>query len=277
MSEAAPPAAYAPAAPDRSSIVWKAKWWIMLIALLAGGATYAVCTHAVPKRYSSSTTIAVNVHSISGGISDAITASNDLAAQYAELVDSPPVLAHAAASLHGGSGLGSSISAGTIADQNLISVDAQGASATTAQHRANAVGSAFVRYINGVNLAQASRLSSSIPARLSASQKAILDAETAVEQARKNAVNAPPSEAASANSVLSTKESLLATLIAQRQAVLDALAEGAVASLPTVRIAAVAGPGSQVEPKPVLYGVIAAMVAALLGAEAFILAGQRRA
>ena len=106
---------------DRLSVLWRAKWWLLVIALAAGGAAYGISRFAVSPTYSSSADVVVRAHTVSGALSDAITASNSLASQYAQVADSPPVLARAARTLPGGgSGLAAATSAGTVGDQNLV-------------------------------------------------------------------------------------------------------------------------------------------------------------
>src|SRR3954470_5684481 len=78
---------------DRATVLWHAKWWILLIAVVAAGGAYGVSRYAISATYSSSTDVVITAHTVSGGLSDAITASNDLASQYAQVADTPPVLA----------------------------------------------------------------------------------------------------------------------------------------------------------------------------------------
>lgn len=57
---------------DRVTVLWRAKWWIVAIALVAGIAAYGVSRFAVSPTYSSSVDVVITAHGGSGGLSDAI-------------------------------------------------------------------------------------------------------------------------------------------------------------------------------------------------------------
>jgi capsular polysaccharide biosynthesis protein len=262
---------------DRLSVLWRAKWWLLLLALAAGGAAYGVSRYAVSPTYSSSADVVITAHTVSGGLSDAITASNNLASQYAQLADSPPVLARASRDLPGGGhGLAAATSAGTVSDQNLVRVTATAGSPRLAQRRANAVASAFVVHINAVNADAAAQLRSSVERQLNSSQQAIAKAEAAVTAATRNALASRKARIPVLSSVLSAKESLLASLITQRQSILSDLDQSSIEAQPSVRVSAVAGLGTQTQPKPVLYAGIAAVVTALAAGQILVLVRLRR-
>ena len=140
--------------PDRAALVWRCKYWIALIAVTAAAITFGI-SHLVPATYSSSATIRVSGQPVNGVLS-AVTASNQLAKQYAEIVDSPAVLSAAADTLHTStSTLRSSVSAGTVNDQNLVSISADGSSPSVAARRADVVARSFIGYIRHANARQA--------------------------------------------------------------------------------------------------------------------------
>jgi capsular polysaccharide biosynthesis protein len=261
---------------DRLSVLWRAKWWLLAIALIAGGAAYGISRYAVSPTYSSSADIVVTAHTLSGGLSDAITASNDLASQYAQLADSPPVLERASRSLPSGRGLAAAVSAGTVGDQNLVRVTAEAGGRRLAQVRANAVANAFVAQISATNAEEAAQLRSSVERQLQSSQQAISRAEASVARATRQANASSRSRAPLRNSVLAAKESLLASLILQRQSIISDLARGTVEAQPSVKVSATAGLGTQVQPKPALYAGIAAIVTALAAGQILVLVRLRR-
>ena len=80
---------------DRVGILWDGKWWILAAATLAAVAA-GVIAALLPPTYRASTLVRV-VAQVSGGSGqDVVLASNNFASQYAELVDSSPVVAAAA-------------------------------------------------------------------------------------------------------------------------------------------------------------------------------------
>jgi capsular polysaccharide biosynthesis protein len=262
---------------DRLSVLWRAKWWLLAIALAAGGAAYGISRYAVSPTYSSSADVVITAHTVSGGLSDAITASNNLASQYAQLADSPPVLARASRDLpDGGHGLAAATSAGTVSDQNLVRVTATAGTPRLAQRRANAVSNAFVVHINAVNADAAAQLRSSVERQLNSSQQAIAKAEASVAAATRNALAARKSRIPGLSSVLAARQSLLASLITQRQSILSDLDQSSVEAQPSVRVSAVAGLGTQIQPKPVLYAGVAAVVTALAAGQVLVLVRLRR-
>jgi len=273
-----PTASREPPPADRATILWRARRAILTLTLGAGLLAYGISRFVISPTYSAVATIVINVPSTSGGVSDAITAANDLAAQYAQLIDQQPVLALAAGKLPGGgSGLSKAISAGVVAAQNLVEVSALAGSSALAQRRANEVARAFVTYITGVNTAQAGQLVGSVPARLLANQRAISSVQAAIVRARSEILVGTPTGASVAKSVIATEQSLLATLVNQRRAIVAAFAEGPLTPQPVVTVAAPAGPGTQVEPKPVLYALIAAVAVGLAAGQLFVVAALRRA
>jgi uncharacterized protein involved in exopolysaccharide biosynthesis len=187
------------------------------------------------------------------------------------------VLARASRGLPGGGhGLAAAISVGTVADQNVVRVTSQAGSPSLSQRRANAVANAFVVHINGVNAQEAADLRSSVERQLQSSQQAITRAEAGVARATRNAIKSSRKRSAVMNSVLAAKQSLLAGLVTQRQAIISDLAGASVQAQPSVRVSAAAGPGTQTQPKPVLYAAVAAVATALAVGQILILVRLRR-
>lgn len=279
-----PPLTSVPAQPPasahtqtRAALIWSAKWWILLVALIAAGTTYAVSRYVVAPTYSSSATVTVTAHTLSGGLSDTITASNDLASQYAQLATASAVLERAGRQLSAGSrGLGSAVSAGTIANQNLIQIRASASSPELARARANAVASSFVAVQTAANAVGADRLIRLLQRRLRATDRAIADARQQVQSALQTSATSPRSNAAAANSVLAAKESLLTALLTQQQAITTDAAEAAVQAQPTLGISTPAALGSQTQPKPVLYALLALLVGALVAAQGAVVLSAAR-
>lgn len=253
-------------AQERGSVVWRAKWWILAAAVAAGIGTY-FGSGSIPKSYEASAVVSVTSAPVSGGMSDAVRASNDLASQYAQLVDSAPVLARAKAALGSdGGGLAGDVAAGTVAGQNLVSIRVDAGSRGAAQRRANAVAEAFVAYITGVNRARAEALITSVKEQLAANAAAVTAQQLKVLQSLAKGTAARTDIAG-----------LLGTLGSQRQQLLADLVQNAAAAQPTVEVAVPADPGKKTQPRPVLYAVVAFFVAALVVGEGFVLARRRSA
>jgi capsular polysaccharide biosynthesis protein len=143
---------------DRAATVWRDRKLILSFAALAAAIALLVSV-LIPATYRSTATIRVAGQPVNGALSDAVTGSNNLAKQYAEIVGSPVVESVAAKMLHvSPSSLRGGISAGTVNDQNLISIDAQASSADAAARRANAVANSFINYIRAANARQAREL-----------------------------------------------------------------------------------------------------------------------
>jgi capsular polysaccharide biosynthesis protein len=128
------------------------RWWIVLLgAVVIALLTYGV-SKVIPPTYSSSAIASV----LTGGTdaNDTTQGEDNLASQYAQLVDSATVLAAASQEIHA-SVPTTAVSGGTVNDQNLISIVATADSATQARARASAVAEAFVRYLNAQSLNEA--------------------------------------------------------------------------------------------------------------------------
>ena len=107
-------------------ITLKAALLCLVVSIVAGGVAYGI-GHSLQSVYQASGTIRIALPS-QGGLSDPVViASNDLATQYAQLVDTPQVRALAAASLAvAPASLDGKLSGSTVSAQNLLKVTATG-------------------------------------------------------------------------------------------------------------------------------------------------------
>src|SRR5437016_5218852 len=79
-------------APDRWTLLWRAKVWIALATVLAGAGAYAASSRITPS-YQASSLVQVSAHPQTGiSPQDIATASNELAAQLAQLTRTAPVV-----------------------------------------------------------------------------------------------------------------------------------------------------------------------------------------
>jgi capsular polysaccharide biosynthesis protein len=240
--------------PDRLSLLWKYKWWISCTSLAVAVLTLVVSL-LTPATYESSALVRVALP-VTGSVGhESIIASNDLARQYAELVASTPVIT-AAAQVLGipPSTLRSDVSGGTLQDQNLIEVKAQASSPAEAVRRANAVAAALTSAIQSANSSQASAYEETV-------RKSLAPLDQAIVSARADAA----------------QSGTLATLLAQRASLAAGLARDGNAGQPTVGVWSSAGSGRQIQPRVVLYTLVAALVALLAAGQLTVVLKGRRA
>lgn len=255
---------------DRLGLAWRGKFWILLMTVIGGVSAYVGCTLLSPT-YESSATLRVVVQSGTGISQDAVLASNDLAIQYTPLIRSSPVVTPAAQRIGIPAGtLLSSISSGTVGDQNLMAVSARAGTEREAQRRANAVARQFVTYVRATNRRQVASYSRVVGTTLSPIQ-----AEIALLQrqlGRGSGADLPSGASAAVNSAQAT----LASLLTARQAAAADLAQRVASSQPQIELIGQAGAGAQVEPKPVLYALVTAVAAFLLTLQLVVVVGARR-
>jgi hypothetical protein len=265
---AAPPAA--PIAVDRLGLAWRGKFWILLATVIGGVGAYLGCS-LLPPTYQSTATLRVVVQSGAGVSQDAVLASNDLAVQYAPLIRTGAVVGPAAVRMHeSGSALSTAISSGTVGDQNLMAVTARGASEREAQRRANAVARQFVTYIRASNRQQVVSYT-----RLVGSTLAPIQSEIEILKSQLGR-GAGSDIATGSSSSVNGAQATLATLLTARQSAAANLAQSVAASQPQIQLIAPAGPGTQVEPKPMLYALVTALAAFLVALQLVVVIGARR-
>ena len=235
---------------------------VVVFALVAAGATYAV-SKAVAPTYSSSTQLLVNVNEANGLGVDAISAANQLTAQYAQLVPSDAVLAAPAAKLGMSVGdLRNAISAGTVSQVNLMTISAQGPSASAAQQRAATVTSDFISFVTQSNSAQLHSYVTTVSSQLQAVNSDYARLAARLRRAR----------GAEAGYI----QGELGALATQQQSLQNQLTQRAAAGVPHVQLVRSAGGGTQVAPQPTLYAIVALLVAGFIAAQAVAWDYRRR-
>jgi uncharacterized protein involved in exopolysaccharide biosynthesis len=241
---------------DRVAIIWRAKLRIAAFAVLVAALTFGIC-QVVPKTFSSAAIVRITLPPPSQAqiSSQSVTAASDLAGQYSQLATLSPVL-NAAAARSGTPEqvLASSVSAGTVGGQNLISVTAQARTPADSGTRASAVARALTTEVNRDNTSQATSYRNAVQKQLSPLDKQILGMRNALGRLRTT------SRAAAAD------ETVLANLLVQRQQVLSTIAQNAAAE-PTADVVSSAGPGGQIQPRATLYTAVAFIVGLLLAAQ----------
>jgi capsular polysaccharide biosynthesis protein len=256
-------AAGAPDPESRGAILQRRWWLVLLIAIVAGGATYAVSTQ-VPATYKSATTVRVNL--LGGGAAQqSIAAANDLASQLAQTVTADSVLVPAGRTLHeSASALRPNISGGTVADQNVIQIQGSGSTPEQAQRRASAVGRVFASFVRAAGVSQSNAYNIAARRQL----KPLADQIGKVT--RRLAGLEPQSSA------YRSLSDTLATLITQRSAAVADIAQSAVGGRASVTGLEAAGPGAKIQPKPALYGFVGFLVALLVASQLIVYFAPRR-
>lgn len=266
-----------PAEPqDRWSLVWGRKPVIAGVALAAGVLVLGLSA-LMPSTYRSSATVAVqSSYSSRGGALDAVTASNDLAAQLAPVASSAPVVDAAARALRlDAEALTGRIGASAFPDQNVITISVESGTASGAEAAAAAVAAALVTQVDEQAAASLAAYDAQVTGGLAPLTASIRDAVAEVRAATTAAGGARDARTqALALGRLEAARSLLADLRVQQQSHLAtaALNRPAVAD---ARVLTESGAAEKVTPRPFLYAAAAAAVAAVLAIE-FLVADSRR-
>lgn len=262
-------------APDRWTLLWRARVWIALATVVAGAGAYFASSR-IPPSYQASSLVEVSAHPQTGiSPQDIATASNELAAQLAQLTRTAPVLGLAAQSLHDSAGtVGQHVVAAVLANQNLIQITAQNTTPKSTQARATAVAQALQGYAS----AQGATAAGSPPAPTN-TQLAAIDAQVAAAQA-----DAAKAEAAAATSypgtvsvaVAAQKASFVQALQLQRNTVAMQVEAADANATPTVQVLGGPSAAVKVQPRPALYAGVTLVLAALLAGQLSVFVGSRR-
>ncbi len=224
---------------NHRAAVLKRWWWlILLVSAGVGIATYAV-SKVVPAQYSSSGTVAVNISGADA--SQTSLAANNLASQYAQEVTAQGVLQRATKTLSAtdARSLTTSVSGGTVADQNIVQVQALGATPGQAQRRAASVVNALIAYITTTVSQTSNAYAQSAEGKLQPIDQEIRRLTGELAQA--------PSGSTTTGHYLTIQQTL-STLIAQRSASIATIAQNASGSQPALSVLSSAGPGRSDRP-----------------------------
>jgi hypothetical protein len=262
-------------APDRWTLLWRAKVWIALATVVAGAGAYFASSRIAPS-YQASSLVEVSAHPQTGiSPQDIATASNELAAQLAQLTRTAPVMGLAAQSLHDSAGaVGQHVVAAVLANQNLIQVTAQNTTPKSTQARATAVAEALQGYVSARGAGAAGT-----PPAPTNTQLAAIDAQLAAAQA-----DAAKAEAAAATSypgtvsiaVAAQKAAFVQQLQLQRNTVAMQVEAADANATPTVQVLGGASAAVKVQPRPTLYAGVTLVLMALLAGQISVFVGSRR-
>jgi capsular polysaccharide biosynthesis protein len=253
---------------SHSATVLKRWWWlILLLSAAIGIATYAV-SKVVPAQYSSSGSVAINVSGADA--SQTSVAANNLASQYAQQVTAQGVLQRANRMLSPSDArnLSTTVTGGTVSDQNIVDVQATGATPGQAERRASSVVNALIAYISNT-------ASQSNNAYARSAERRLQPLDTQIRSLT-NQLAKEPTEPVNSGHYLAVQQTL-STLIAQRSASIATIAQNASGSQPTLSVLTSPGAGGQTAPKPTLYAAVAFLIALIVFSQGFIYLSPRRA
>jgi capsular polysaccharide biosynthesis protein len=268
-----------PTEPDRLTILWHAKFLILLAAVVVGGAVYLISNSATPV-YTSSTMVGVTAASTPGGSAeDVALASNDLAAQDAPLVTADGVLSQASKKLGvPASSLAEHVTEGTVDAQNIIQITVQSSDPAKAQEWANGIAVAFQMYLVARAEANSSALQNSVNQQAAPLNLQITQLQQQIAANTSTSSGSTSLAAGSASlAELQSEESQLTELLGTRATLIENTALAIASQRPNVEVLQAASAPAKVSPRPLLYAVIAAIAALLLAAELAIFAARRRA
>lgn len=229
---------------------------MLVLAPFAIAAAVFGVSRQLEKTYSSSALVRVNVVAPQGLSQPAVIAENEVAAQYALLGHTAPVLLPAATALGVDPGeLSSATSVGTASGRNLIDIQAKAPTAAEAVRRANAVAAEFLDLVR----ADGRKRQSDFQGR--AETEMVAPFSDAIRDLRARTSK-------SSGRVLADRGSLLANLQIERQRLRSQIASDALVTVPTFAIWAPALSGSLEAPRPRLYAAIAFLLSAALAAYA---------
>jgi len=235
----------------------------LVIALIAGTLTYEVSARVAPT-YRSSAELRVTVNGASGLGTDSLTAANDLTAQLVQVASTSLVLQRPAAELGmSASTLASSISVGSVSQQNLLAISAEAPSALAAQKRAVAVVNGLMAFV-AEDIARANAtFSRPLDIRISRLGR-ILD--TIAKQLRRP-------QGTGAQFVLQAQYT---NVVSEQQSLRTQLAERVASGRPSIVAVDRAGLGVKVAPRPTLYAIVGAVVAGFVALQLLVLRRRTR-
>jgi capsular polysaccharide biosynthesis protein len=256
---------------DRLSTLWRARYLILLAVVVMGAAVYVI-SGATSPVYTSSATIGITAASTPGGnAQDVALASNDIAAQDAQLVKDDGVLTKASKALGVSvSTLSSHVSAGTLASQNIVQITVQSSHPALAQRWAHGIALAFQSYVLEKAQASSTSLQNSVEVQAAPLNQQISLLQLAISAAS----SAAPGSAAFV--VLQSDESQLTGLVASRAALTESTALAIASQHPNVDILQSGTAPSKISPRPLFYGSLAALATLFVAAQLAIVAARRR-
>lgn len=255
---------------DRLTTIWQARKPILVGTVVVALLVYLISS-IVPSVYSSSATVSVTAASTPGGSAeDVALASNDLAAQDAQLVQTDSVLDAAAKTLGvPASTLAGHLSAGTVAAQNLIQITVQASSAEKAQRSSQAVAVAFQRSLVQRAQVSAFALQASVNTQSASLSQQIANLQQSI------AANQGAAPGTLQLAEVESQENQLTNLMESRATLTANTAIAVASEQPDVNVVVSGTPATKVSPRPFFYALIAGLLALLVGCQLAVVARRR--
>ncbi|HZU39713.1 MAG TPA: hypothetical protein VE992_01605 [Solirubrobacteraceae bacterium] len=255
---------YPPMAPERvggGRRTWARAGFALAAALVAAVLTYAISS-AVAGTYRASTQLRVTVDGPAGLGQDSVLAGNQLTAQLVQVLPTDAVLSRPAAQLGlSTSKLRSTLSVGSVAQQNIIQISETGSSKAQAERRANAVTAGLIAF-----MARDART------QLSAYQRLVGGAITGLQAQLSRLARAGGKLTPVQAAVLQGEAGAIAN---QAGSLRGQLAQREATSVPIVQEIQPATTASKVSPRPLLYAIVALLVVAFVAVQLVSLAERR--
>lgn len=262
---------------DAWSLVWARRWHLLGVCVVVASAI-ALFAALAPSAYSSTAVVSVTVDSgARASARDGVSASNELAIQYAALAETASITTAAASSI----GLEPEqlidrVEAAANVNQNLIRITVSLPESRDAQAAANAVAATLVSAVADRVEAAESSYEEQSEASLEPIDAALDDARARADAANQVASTTSDANARSlALANLSIAQSEISALQQQRQAVLVTSLSNAPLT-PTSELVEEATVSELATPNPVIYGPIAILLFGLLAARIFVSWDRRR-
>jgi hypothetical protein len=241
------------------------RWGRILVAGIAAVAIAVltfVVSNAISATYKASAQLRVTVNGTNGLGQDAVLGANQLAAQLVQLAPTDAVLAHPAAQLGmSTSRLRSALSIGTVAQQNIVEVSATGSSKAQAEQRAGVVTSGLLAYLAGDARNQLRTYRSSV-------DEVIAGMDNQLQRLSRTTGKLAPAQ-------LGVIQGEAGGIAGQAEALRGQLAQHQATSVPTVQEIQGATTASKTTPQPLLYAIVALLVAGFVAAQLLTLSERR--
>lgn len=256
----------------RLSVLWRAKWIIAACAVIGGIVAAGIAS--IPSTvYSAQATVRVSLLSAKGVPRENVLAQNDLAAQYALLATSAPVLAEATATAKEPVG---HITATPVDGYNIVGITATGPSAARSARRADAVATALVTYVTTTNNAAAAAAARAVAPQLKELDAEIASTQDAVTKLRSQLRDSSSSSSGGIQALLNSQITLLGTLVSDKADVFTSASRDAAATAPRLTLLDTPNAGTAVSNHALVYGIVSLLIVALAASEITVLAFRLR-
>lgn len=241
------------------------RWGRFLVAGLAAVAIAVltfVVSNAVSATYKASAQLRVTVNGSNGLGQDAVLGANQLAAQLVQLAPTDAVLSRPASQLGlSTSRLRNALSVGTVAQQNIVEISATGSSKAQAEQRATVATSGLLTFLAGDSRTQLRTYRSSV-------DQVIAGMDNELQRLSRTTGKLGPAQ-------LGVIQGEAGGIAGQAEALRGQLAQHEATSVPAVQEIQGATTASKTTPQPLLYAIVALLVAGFVAVQILTLSERR--